>query len=73
MRGSRVFSNSVTYSDWASPIVPVLKADGTVRICGDDKVTINQHIKVDHYSMSKAEDNFSTLNSGEKFIKLDLS
>ena len=25
----------VEYSDWAAPIVPILKADGTVRICGD--------------------------------------
>ena len=63
----------VTYSDWASPIVPVPKADGTVRICGDYKVTINQHLKVDHYPMPKAEDIFSTLNGGEKFTKLDLS
>ena len=63
----------VTYSDWASPIVPVSKADGTVRICGDYKVTINQHLKLDHYPMPKAEDIFSTLNGGEKFTKLDLS
>ena len=63
----------VTYSDWATPIVPVPKADGTVRICGDYKVTINQHLKVDHYPMPKAEDIFSTLNGGKKFTKLDLS
>ena len=63
----------VTYSDWASPIVPVPKADGTVRICGDYKVTINQDLKLDHYPMPKAEDIFSTLNGGEKFTKLDLS
>ena len=28
-------------SEWASPIVPVPKADGRVRICGDFRVTIN--------------------------------
>ena len=27
----------VQFSDWASPIVPVRKLDGTVRICGDFK------------------------------------
>ena len=30
------------FSDWAAPIVPVMKSDGRVRICGDYKVTISQ-------------------------------
>ena len=63
----------VTYSDWATPIVPVPKADGTVRLCGDYKVTINQNLRIDQYPMPKAEDIFSTLNGGKKFTKLDLS
>ncbi len=33
---------SIQFSDWAAPIVPVLKDDGTVCICGDYKLTINQ-------------------------------
>ena len=32
----------VRYSDWATPIVPVLKADGKVRICGAYKLTVNR-------------------------------
>ena len=48
----------VTYSDWATPIVPVPKADGTVSLCGDYKVTINQHLRIDQYPMPKAEDIF---------------
>ena len=31
----------VRYSDWATPIVPVLKADGKVRVCGGYKLTVN--------------------------------
>ena len=31
----------VESSEWAVPIVPVLKPDGTVRICEDYRLTIN--------------------------------
>ena len=37
----------VEFSDWAAPIVLALKNDGSVRICGDYKLTANQAAKVD--------------------------
>ena len=32
----------VEISEWATPIVPILKPDKSVRICGDYKLTVNQ-------------------------------
>ena len=63
----------VGYSRWAAPIVPVLKNDGTVRICGDYKQTINKAAHCENYPLPRTEDLLATLNGGQKFSKLDLN
>ena len=63
----------VTHSDWAAAIVPVLKPDGSVRICGDYKLTVNKAVKLDTYPIPKLEDLFSALSGGKIFTKLDMS
>ena len=64
----------VQFSDWAAPIVPVLKADKkTVRICGDFSVTVNKAVQLDRYPIPRVEDLFAKLQGGQSFTKLDLS
>ena len=37
----------VQFTEWAASIVPILKPDGSIRICGDYKTTVNQVSKRD--------------------------
>ena len=63
----------VCHSDWAAPIVTVPKKDGSIRVCGDYKVTVNPALEVDKYPLPRPEDLFATLAGGKKFTTLDLS
>ena len=64
----------VEHSEWASPIVAVLKQDKqTVQICGDFKQTVNPVSKLDKYPIPKVEDLFAKLAKGKRYTKLDLS
>ena len=51
----------VRFSNWAAPIVPVVKPDGGVRICGDYKVTVNSTLKVDQHPLPNPEELFVAL------------
>ncbi len=64
----------VEVSDWAAPIVAVLKSDKTsIRICGDFRMTINPVSRLDAYPIPKIEDLFAMLTKGKWFTKIDLS
>ena len=60
-------------SDWGAPIVVVPKADRSVRICGDYKVTVNQAVEDEQYPLPTVQDLFATLAGGTVFSKLDMS
>ena len=54
----------VQFAEWAAPIVPVVKPDKSVRVCGDFKLTVNKASQLDRYPIPKAEDLFATLAGG---------
>ena len=51
-------------------VVP--KANKTVRICGDSKVTTNPKVELGHYPLRNVEDLYASLASGKVFSKLDI-
>ena len=63
----------IQFSEWAAPVVPVMKRDGRVRLCGDYKVTVNQAAKLDKYPIPRIDELFASLAGGKSFSKLDLS
>lgn len=63
----------VKYAEWAAPIVPILKPIGTVRLCGDYKLTVNTVASLEQYPIPRVEDLFAALSGGKQFSKLDMS
>lgn len=59
-------------SEWATPIVPVTKSNGDIRICGDYKVTVNPALQVEQYLLPRIDDLFASLSGGQHFSKIDL-
>ncbi|VVC30371.1 Hypothetical protein CINCED_3A000031 [Cinara cedri] len=64
----------IKFSEWASPIVIVLKQNENLRICIDSKVrlTINKMIKTEHYPLPRADELFASLVDCKIFCVLDL-
>ena len=63
----------VQHSEWVAPIVPILKADGSIRVCGDYKMTVNQVAKPDSYPLPRINDLLARLGGAKVFSKLNMS
>ena len=63
----------VKYSRWAAPVVPVVKPNKTVRLCGDYRLICNKVLLLDKYPLPKIEELFGLLAGGKYFSKLDMS
>uniref|UniRef100_A0A5S6Q6F4 Reverse transcriptase domain-containing protein n=1 Tax=Trichuris muris TaxID=70415 RepID=A0A5S6Q6F4_TRIMR len=62
----------VSDSKWATPIVPVLKRDGTIRLCADYRATVNPAVATDVYPLLTLDEALAALSGGKYFTKLDL-
>lgn len=58
--------------EWGTPLVPILKADGGVRICADYKITINKHLVDIKYPLPRIDDVFDSLQGGIQYSKSDM-
>ena len=63
----------VPHAKWAAPVVPIQKPDGTIRLCGDFKLTANLSARLDCYPIPNMQDLFQGLANKTIFSKLDLS
>jgi hypothetical protein len=63
----------VEHSEYGTPVVPVIKKCGSIRLCGDYKVTINPILKREPYPLPRIEELYATLSGGQIFSKIDLA
>lgn len=54
-------------------MVSVTKRDGTLRLCGDYKVTVNQVTDTEIYPLPRIEEVLPTVSGGKLFSKIDLA
>lgn len=62
----------VDHNEWSSAIVPVIKRNGDIRLCGDFKVSVNPNLYIHRYPIPRIEHIFLTLQGGKLFSKNDL-
>ena len=63
----------VKFCPWSTPVVPIRKKDGPIRLCGDYKVMVNREKITETYPLPRVEDLLASLAGGTAFSKLDLT
>ncbi|XP_028177592.1 uncharacterized protein K02A2.6-like [Ostrinia furnacalis] len=63
----------IDHSEWGTPIVPIVKPNGSIRLCADYKITLNKVIQDEKYPIPIIEDIFSEMNGGKIFCTLDIT
>ncbi|CAB0003751.1 unnamed protein product [Nesidiocoris tenuis] len=62
----------VENSAWATPIVPILKPDGSVRVCGDFRITLNPVLVGTEYPLPRIDHIYAEVGNSAYFSKIDL-
>ncbi|KFD49840.1 hypothetical protein M513_09307 [Trichuris suis] len=60
-------------AEWATPVVPVLKQNGEVRLCADYKCTINKALRQHPYPIPQVDRLLNSQAGGGIYAKLDLA
>ncbi|XP_043063528.1 uncharacterized protein K02A2.6-like [Drosophila ficusphila] len=63
----------VEYSEWATPTVPIVKKDGSIRICGDYKSTLNRAVQPHCHQIPAINTLLASIEGGSIFAKIDLA
>ena len=61
------------HSEWASPTVPIVNANGGLRICGNYSVTLIKFSVLEQYPLPTLCLSTTLSAGGKKFTKFDLS
>ncbi|XP_046749823.1 uncharacterized protein K02A2.6-like [Diprion similis] len=59
-------------SEWRTPVVPVTKPDGRLRLCADYKVTVNPQIISNGHPIPNRDHLINNLQRGKFFTEVDL-
>lgn len=59
-------------SEWGTPLVPVLKEDGSIRLCVDYSVTLNKYLVNNNHPIPRLDEIINALEGGQEFTKLDM-
>lgn len=63
----------IDHSEWGTPVVPIVKPNGSIRLCADYKVTLNKAIMDEQYPIPIIEDILTEMNGGKLFCTLDIT
>lgn len=58
----------VDYCEWGTPIVPIVKPDGSIRLCADYKTTVNRFVENCSFPIPRPEDIFVSIGKGKVFL-----